>query len=488
MPPSVAAVVVDGLVRAGVARVFTHAGAGLARLESAVRLKGLAVVETTAPATACLLAAVSGEVGVGPGVALLGEAGLAEAAAGLDYAGSSRAPMIVVSPAGAGAPGAGGLKGRATLTQVSAAHEIAHALRLALAEPRGPVQVAVDDALAGQPAVPVATAVRPPPPPPADAQALDEMARRLGHAARPVLVVGMAARADDVAKWLRPLAETLPAPVLVTPRARGVLPDPHPLNLGPVSEGAALLARADLVVALGVEAQEAVPRGWPPDAPVLHLGPLPSARPDWTPAVQVVGDLALIIEELAPRLRGRSRADWNVAELDRLKRGRTAIVRGPGLDPERVVAIAREVTRAGTIAAADGGRCEAALTAAWAAVGPYELLVPGPAGPPSFAVAAALASQLACPDRRALAFADAAGLAPDDDALAVAARVAAPIVVIALGPPGAGDPLGVAAGLGLAGVPAAAESALAPALVRALAARAPSVIDARSAGAWRPPV
>jgi hypothetical protein len=70
---------------------------------------------------------------------------------------------------------------------------------------------------------------------------------------------------------------------------------------------------------------------------------------------EAIGDIALIIEELAPRLRARDRADWDVAELDRMKRA-TAVVPAAlvsMLSPHRVVMIARELTAAGTIATAD---------------------------------------------------------------------------------------------------------------------------------------
>lgn len=477
--PTVADVLVDGLLRAGVARGFTHTGAPTS-VQTALRQRGLAVVEAGAPDTACLLAAVTGDIGEGPGLALLAAAAIDAAAPSLRYAVASRAPMLIL---GERVPlpviGAMGLKGSVTLTMESAAQGTAHALQLAQREPRGPVFLALDHEIAGEPAVPVATAVRPAPLPPPDGRALDETARRLGGAARPVLVVGLECRAGDASKWLRPLAETLPAPVLVTPQARGVLPDPHPLNLGPVAEGAALLARADLVVAVGVDALEAVPGGWPPAASVLHLGATPAARADWTPAVQVVGDIALVIEELAPRLRGHRRADWDVAELDRLKRGRSSAARTPGLGPQRVVAIVREMTPAGTIAAVDGG-LGAAAAAAWVAVGPNELLTAGEAGPRSFAVTAALAAQLARPARRAIAFADAVGLARGDDALAAAARLGAPVLVIALGAPDTDGPLALAARLGITGVPAPTERALAQTVAAALAGSAPSLIDARA--------
>jgi acetolactate synthase-1/2/3 large subunit len=479
MAPTVADVVVDGLLRSGVARIFAAGRPAERGLYAAAVRRGLTVVDAGASATASLLAAVTGEVGEAPGVALVAEA--TGTAQGLAHAVSSRAPTLVVSTTPSPSPS---FKGEVMLTPESAAHGTAHAIQLALGPPRGPVHVTLALDIADRPSVPVATTVRPAPLPPPDARALDEAARRLGEATRPVLVVGLECRTGDVAKWLRPLAETLPAPVLTTPRARGVLPDPHPLNLGSIGEGKALLAQADLVAMVGVDALEVVPSAWPASTPILHIGTTPSARADRVPSLEVVGDIALVIEELAPRLRGRTRADWDVAAVDRLKRQLVTSRRVGG--PARVVASARDMMVAGTVAAADPGLCEAAVAAGWQAVGPSELLIPGEGGAPGFALTAALASRLERPDRWALAFTDRHGLAPDGNALGVMARLKAPVVVIVLGPAQGGA--APAERMGLTVAPAPTESALARALSAALAGGAPCLIDTSGGREWSPSV
>src|SRR5204863_9553301 len=126
----------------------------------------------------------------------------------------------------------------------------------------GPVHLDVPAEVAGAPAVPLATASRLEPLPPPDPRELDEAARLLGGASRPVLIAGLQCRSAIDAQWLRALAEALPAPVLVTLRAKGILPDPHPLMLGVLTAGGAeaeLLCRADLILALGLDASDAIP-------------------------------------------------------------------------------------------------------------------------------------------------------------------------------------------------------------------------------------
>ena len=158
--------------------------------------------------------------------------------------------------------------------------------------------------------------------PPPDPRALDRAAELIRATARPVVIAGLQCRAED-APWLRALAEALPAPVLTTSPAKEALPETHPLALGILmgsEHDDAVLGLADLIVTFGLDPMELNPRRWPYPALVVCLTRTPHSGLPFTPLVEVVGDLALILEELAPRLKGQTQADWDVFELDRLKR------------------------------------------------------------------------------------------------------------------------------------------------------------------------
>jgi acetolactate synthase-1/2/3 large subunit len=369
------------------------------------------------------------------------------------YAAQNRAPLIVAGALPANdsttAPDDAGArwKGTVVIEPESAGHWTAHACQLALGVPRGPVRATWWAGALSAAAVPIATAVRPPPLPAPDAAALDALADRLAAATRPVIVVGMLARGDAEARWLRALAEALPAPVLVTRKARGVVADPHPLALGPyppASAGAQLLRQATLVVAVGV----------PPPAPVL----------------EVVGDIALIIEELAPRLRGRAAADWDVAALDRMKRlavGQPARARSA----RALVRAARELSQGGTAATADAA-VVAAVADGWQSVAPHDLLTALPPSPPGFAVCAAVAFALARPGHAALAFTDAAGATAGAADIAAALAANLPVGVLVLNPRGASLATRTTATV-------EHERGLGHALARTMSRGLPAVIDCR---------
>ncbi len=452
-----------------------------ARLLDAARAHDLPFVLAYGDAAACVMAAVTGDLVGAPGVALAGPGpGVAAAVTGVAHAALDRSPMILLTDRHPGTLLA--CKASLRLEAPSAGHWIAHAARLALTPPRGPVHLDLPAGVAGAPAVPVAAAWRPEPPPPPAPEALDAAATLLARASRPVLVVGLGGRGAEAAPWLTAFAEALPAPVLATRKGKGAVPDPHPLRLGVLPGGAVeedLLARADLVVALGLDAVEASPDSWPGDSALLHIAPFPAPGGLRRPVTEVAGDVALILEELAPRLRGGARADWDVAALDRLKRE----LRAPGvatgrLTRRRVVAIAREALPAGTLAAVDPGPHAGDVAAGWDAIGPGEFLVSDGSATTGFALPAAIAAHLARPDRRVVCFTAAAGLVAAASELETATRLRVPVIVVAFGESGTGAPelQRLTRSFGVPALAADGEERFAEALERALAAGGPAVV------------
>src|SRR5574337_2235357 len=116
-----------------------------------------------------------------------------------------------------------------TVSPESASHWIAQAAQLALTEPRGPVHLDVPADVAGREAVPLAASVTPPPPPAPNIAAIDCAAQMIVDARRPLVLAGLGCRSFD-SKWLRAFCEALPAPLLTTYKAKGAIPDPHPLS------------------------------------------------------------------------------------------------------------------------------------------------------------------------------------------------------------------------------------------------------------------
>ncbi len=526
--PTVADVLVGGLHRAGVQRIFGVPGGGsnLELLEAA-RAQGLPFVLCHQESAACIMAAVTGELTGAPGAAMstLGP-GVAASSTGLAHAFLDRSPLIYLSdrhPAALlrfathqafdhAAFLAPVVKGSLPVSAESAGHWIAHAAQLAMKEPRGPVHLDLPADIAAEPAVPFAGTATPVPLPPPAAADLDRAAVMIRQAKRPVVVAGLQCRGAEV-KWLRAFAEALPAPVLTTYKAKGALPDPHPLAMGVFTGGVLeepVVGRADLIIVFGLDTVELIPRRWGYTAPVLSLVRGPSGAPSpgapggegsFTPALEVVGDLGAMLEELAPRLH-QHHADWDVVEVERLRRERQrALEIGvPGLAPHRVVQITRELTPAGTIATVDAGAHMFQAAEYWQAVEPGEFLISNGLATMGFALPAAIAAQLVWPEQRIVCFTGDGGFMMVAAELETAARLRLPITVIVFndaalslieikqeqkGYAGASmryagpDLAALARSFGVAARTATDEAGFTSALVNARRAQGPTLIDAR---------
>lgn len=483
-------VIADGLARAGTPRVFAVSRTpSVVATCDAFRRRGLTVLEVARASDACVMAAVSGALAGVPGAAVIGD-GLASALDGLACAFFDRLPVVVIgasaSPAGARpvrAQLSGMTKATLAVEPDSAAHWIAHACRLAMAEPWGPVHLDVAPAIEAAAALPVATVCRPGPPPAPAPAALDTAVRLLRTVERPLVVAGLLCRSEADAAWIRAFAEARPAPVLVTPKARGVLPDPHPLALGTLGAGEAerrVLESADLIVAIGLDPAEDRGPAWPAATAVLHLTPVPPEQLLGDREAAVVADIALTLEELAPRLRDVRLAEWDVARLHALKQMAAA----PPADTERlaayrVVEVARRLTPPGTIAVFEGRDAPATAARAWLATAPGECMIAiGPAGE-GFALARAMAAQLARPERRVVCFTEAAALPADADRLEMVGALGLPMLIVALNQSAGPPPASLARDAGLRVFTSTTIDAFVAAFERALAAMAPALIEAR---------
>jgi acetolactate synthase-1/2/3 large subunit len=525
--PSAADAVVAALVDAGVPRLFGVPGGGSSLdLVAAAHRRGLPFALARHETAAVIMAATTAELTGRPGVALVTRGpGVANAANGMAHASLDRAPVLLVADGFTGAERAFAnhqwfdhaamlapvtkAAAQAVEPGTAAGPMAAALLAAALSAPRGPALLELSGAAARAPA-------SPPPPPGAantlaaapDAAALDAARRLLAGAERPVLVAGLEAAAPGACAALRRLLEALGCPGLVTYKAKGAVPDAHPLFAGVFTGGAAeapVLAEADLIVLAGADPVEFIPQPWRHAAPVLEIGAAPRAAHYTTPAAALHGPLEPALASLA---EGARRCAWAAREVaDRRAAWLARVANGPtaggdrGLSPQAVVELAQAACRragADPRVSVDAGAHMFPATSFWRASRPGDLLISNGLSTMGFALPAGIAAALHDPARGALAFTGDGGLLMALGELATAAALGARLVVVvfndaalsligikrggrtlpdgALGWPRADFGAAMRAFGGLA-LRAATEEEYAAALDRALAAPGPALVD-----------
>ena len=175
---------------------------------------------------------------------------------------------------------------------------------------------------------------------------LDAAVSTLRAAHRPVLIVGTGAR--GAVHELRELAERLGAPVLTTFRAKGLLPDTHPLGAGVLGRSGTpvaswLMNESDLLLVVG--ASFANHTGIAAYKPIVQVDDAPSAIGRFHPVAHgVLGDAAVTLRTMIESLgdthgadqRGEVAARWAIWRAEKARRA--ADDRGRGVASAAVFA------------------------------------------------------------------------------------------------------------------------------------------------------
>ena len=229
------------------------------------------------------------------------------------------------------------------------------------------------------------------------------------------------------------LAEQLGAPVLVTSKCKGVIPEDHPLRAGCIIGGLIerkLVMQSDLIVAIGLDAVELQPKPWPYDIPVIALSPTPSLDALVPARLEVIGDLKPLLARLAEWCAPGS--GWGEKAAATFRREVSDALNTPsrGLSPQRAMEVARAVLPRDTIATCDAGASRLLVVQKWQAYGPREFLTSNGLGSMGYAVPGALGARLAWPDRPVVAFTGDGGFLMAVAELQTSAREKLPITIV----------------------------------------------------------
>lgn len=440
--------------RRGTRRVFGVPGGGSSLdLIAAAEALGMVFVLARAENAAVMMAAADADLTGAPGVALTTKGpGLAHAMNGLAHAALDRAPVALITDGFSEALAsyvthqvfdqtamtAPVVKAHSRLEGEDTADEIEQLIDLMMAPTRGPVHLELTGTAARR-LVPERTAM-----PTAQGGTLPDLEAAhaiLSRARRPVIVAGLEAR--RAAPELIALAEAMGAPVLTSYKAKGVIAESHPQRIGLFTGGAAegrAVRDADLILLAGLDPVELILQPWPYDLPVLALAEA-RHRPQYTtPEVEAIGPLAPMLSALIAEAR---RSDWTLAEIaehrDRMRAatgfathhaqiGTQADAAQP-LTPQGIVEMAA-IAHPGARATVDAGAHMFSATGFWPADAPNDVQISNGLASMAFALPAGIATALAEPNRRCIAFTGDGGLMMCIGELATAAQYGAPVTVI----------------------------------------------------------
>jgi acetolactate synthase-1/2/3 large subunit len=303
-------------------------------------------------------------------------------------------------------------KWQARLTPWNAADVIDRALREALRPRRGPVYIEVPSDVPRQPpsgahSAPPSIFARGAPDLSAavDRVAAARAAQLLCDSQRPVILVGMDANDDGTVGPLRFLAEEWRIPVMISPKAKGVFREDHPLFLGTIEMlGTTRLYEyiddADLVLMIGFDPVE-FDRDWAASAPIIHIGPLPNDDRYYDTAAEIVGPVREGIDVLRS-VAGTATPKRSVDEIRAFRDSFRAFVapKRDRLTSQQVLAALRESLPEDALVTCDVGYNKAVTGQCMPMFAPKTFFMSNGLSSMGYGLAAALGLKLLHRDRR----------------------------------------------------------------------------------------
>lgn len=422
--PTCAAVLAATLRDAGITRLFGLPGGEILDVMEAARAAGLEFILTRHEAAASFMADVTGQIDGVPGVcvATLGP-GAVNMTLGVANAFLDRSPVIAITAAHAttAAPYATHqnldlnavyrpfTKLALTLDGLDTASKVRAAIDVSLAPRRGPVHIAVpsdvartEDRVSGSDPVVVHGHGKPTA---SHASALDAAGQALRGARRPVVILGLDLDPRAHVSAVRAFVERLGAPVFVTPKAKGMLPEDHPL-FGGVCAGVSadsvvveFFKRADLLVGLGFEPVES-DKLWHHTMRLVSIGPSTIVADRFHPHAEVVGDL----DEILPVLVAQApdTLAWGANECSRLREDIECALRPPrrprGLSGFELTRRLRDLFPRDTLFTTDVGSVKMITSQAWTTYAPLTFFESNGLSAMSYSLPAAMALRLRHPE------------------------------------------------------------------------------------------
>lgn len=316
---------------------------------------------------------------------------------------------------------------------------IDRALATACREVPGPVHIGLPVDL-GDRAIPAPGGLpdsSPPAAPPPD-QTLQAVVDRIQQAQRPLLAVGLTAARHRLHEPLQRLLEAMPAPVVLTPMAKGLVPESHPCYAGVLFHAcsdrlAPVLRQADLVIGIGYDPVEFDYEAWLPQAPLVHLDSAPDQLPPpYAPAAAHVGDLAAALKALAALPPRTTAWDWEDLVRHRASLLRALHPAADGLGPGEALDILREVLPPEGILTCDVGAHTHLIGQLWPTPAPGRLLMTNGWSSMGFGIPAALAAALCLPQTPVVCVTGDGGFAMMAGELVTARRLELNTVILVL--------------------------------------------------------
>lgn len=264
---------------------------------------------------------------------------------------------------------------------------------------------------------------------------LSEIRDKITRSQRPLVLIGLGAP-PAAAEAIRGLVDKLRAPFLVTPKVKGIIPEDHPLFVG-VASGMAIdrdivatLRTADLILSIGFDPVEA-DSTWFAELNMVALDAVSMTEGAYRP-LEAIGNLRSLVSELTTLITGSK--SWPTESLEArrqllMRRPRSTV---QGASPLDLIQGLRSVFPRNGIVTCDVGSHKLLMGQFWRSYEPGTFFMSNGLSGMGFGVPAAIAAQLANPDRAVMAIVGDGGMLMMTHDLVLIRELGLPITIVVL--------------------------------------------------------
>jgi acetolactate synthase-1/2/3 large subunit len=224
-------------------------------------------------------------------------------------------------------------------------------------------------------------------------------------AKKPILAIGLSALRSHTRELIIQFAEKFNLPVVLTPMAKGMFPETHPLYAGVLFHAlsdfvARAYREADLVIGIGYDPVEFNYEDWMPHVPLINFASQPADidREEYPDIIDVTVELSVLPEEFLNLPTESKKWDLDLLSDRKKELFQKFIPANGSFGPLTVVAELRNALPEDGILTVDVGAHLHLIGQMWRTPSPEKLLMTNGWSSMGFAIPAAMAAKLCNPD------------------------------------------------------------------------------------------
>jgi acetolactate synthase-1/2/3 large subunit len=268
---------------------------------------------------------------------------------------------------------------------------------------------------------------------------VQEIADEIGKSQYPVVIVGIGADPRETQESIRRFIEKTGIPAMVTPKAKGIIPDDHPLFFGTAGGMAGdglfleLLSQVDLVVGIGFDPVES-DKIWHVEKKIISIDTASIKDDHYTPYMEKIGRVDRILNELNQMVTAKHRWTEKAVLSFRTKLDRAIKPRHrsshKGLSPYHIAQTMREILPPDSIITVDVGAHKLLFGQIWKTYLPLTFFISNGLSSMGYGFPAAMAAKLEIPNKPVICVAGDGGFSMMIHDLETAVRLRLPVIVV----------------------------------------------------------